>query len=133
VVPAVPTTVRIQLQTTPENATLLIDGATVGNPYDQTVSKSGKHHVRVQAPGYRESEITLNFDRDRDLSVRLQKIRTARSARRSPPPAASAPVARPTTPVLSIRPSAPEKRAPAKPAPAKAPAKGAGFVSESPY
>ena len=136
VTPVVSATVRIQLQTTPENATLLIDGATVGNPYDQMVSKSGKHHVRVAAPGYRESEITLNFDRDRDLSVRLQKLRTARTtrtARRSAPPAPSVPVTRPTTPVLSIRPSAPEKHAPAKPAPAKAPAKGAGFVSESPY
>jgi hypothetical protein len=135
--PAEPATVRIQLQTTPETATLLIDGATVGNPYDQRLPKSGKHRVRVQAPGYRESDITLNFDRDRDLSVRLQKLR-GRAARRSAPassvaaPRPAAPAA-PPPPVLSIKPAAPEKHAPAKAAPAKTPPKGAGFVSESPY
>jgi hypothetical protein len=123
-------TVRIQLQASPANASLTIDGAPISNPFDQVVEKSGKHRIRAEAPGYRETEFTLNFDRHRDLSLRLQKLRVPRkpAARRHAPARASAPAREAT------RSSAQPVPAPAQSKPAAKPAaKGAGFVSESPY
>jgi len=127
-------TVRIQLKTVPASATLLIDGTSVANPFDVVVEKSGKHRVQAQAPGYRESDFTLNFDRPRDLSLRLQKVRVVRkqAARRAAP--ARAPAASREPAKFSVRPAPDPTPEPSKPAPvAPKPAKGAGFVSESPY
>jgi hypothetical protein len=128
------TKVRIQLRTTPATATLLIDDTPVANPFDQSVEKSGKHRVRAEAEGYRETDFTLNFDRNRDLSLRLQKIRVARkpAARRAAIPLrAKAPARQREREREVARPSAQPVPAPT-PAPAAKP-KGAGFVSESPY
>jgi hypothetical protein len=131
--------VRIQLKTVPTSATLLIDGNPVANPFDQVVAESGKHRVQASAQGYRESDFTLSFDRPRDLALRLQKVRGVRkpAVRRAVSRASATPARAPTTASrepakLVVRPIPDEP--PAKPAPvAPKPAKGAGFVSESPY
>jgi nicotinate-nucleotide--dimethylbenzimidazole phosphoribosyltransferase len=132
-------TVRIQLKTVPTSATLLIDGTKVANPFDAMLEKSGNHRIQAEAPGYRESDFTLNFDRPRDLSLRLQKVRPVRkparraAATRAPAPA-RAPAPSREAAKFSVRPAAEPPAEPAKPAPAAPkPAKGAGFVSESPY
>ncbi|HMI90808.1 MAG TPA: hypothetical protein VK509_05560 [Polyangiales bacterium] len=133
-VPAQATTVRIQLKTVPTSATLLIDGTPVANPFDVAVAKSGKHRVQAEAPGYRETDFTLNFDRPRDLSLRLQKVRVARKAAARRAAAARAPVSNREPAKFSVRPTSDPTPEPVKPAPvAPKPAKGAGFVSESPY
>ena len=132
--PATASSVRIQLKTTPSDATLTIDDAMVANPFDQTVAQSGKHRIRAEAPGYRETDFTLSFDRPRDLSLRLTKLRVARKP--APKRAAARPAAESARQRASSRPRAEPvpALAPSKPAPAPAkPAKGAGFVTESPY
>ena len=134
--PARADTVRIQLKTVPTSATLLLDGTPVANPFDVVVEKSGKHRVQAQAAGYRESDFTLNFDRPRDLSLRLQKVRVVRKQAARRAAAARAPVVSREPAKFSVRPAPeptpatePPKAAPVAPKPAK----GAGFVSESPY
>jgi hypothetical protein len=108
-----PRTVRLRIATNPEDAELLLDGEAVGNPYDADVPKGGKHRLRATAPGHRSRELTVAFDRDRSVALRLDKVAAPK------PKAAAKP--RPTTPRATSVSSTPSS------------SKGAGFVTESPY
>jgi S-DNA-T family DNA segregation ATPase FtsK/SpoIIIE len=123
-------TVRIRLTTSPKDATLSIDGITVPNPYDQLLPKGGKHRVTASAPDHETREQMVDFERRRDLVLRLPRVRAPRPA--AEPRPIPAPVAKAPPPP---RPAAPKPavRAPKKASPAEGPAKGAAFVSESPY
>jgi hypothetical protein len=119
--PRAPVTVHMQIAARPSHARMTLDGSPIPNPFEADVIKGGKHRLQAHADGHRSSDITVNFDRDRDITLKLDPIATptarpkkARRARPAAQPAASAPK-------------------PARPAAEAAPARGAGFVSESPY
>jgi hypothetical protein len=111
----------MQIAARPSQARMTLDGSPIPNPFEADVIKGGKHRLQAHADGHRSSDITVNFDRNRDLTLKLDPIaapaarpKKARRARAVTQPAASAPK-------------------PARPAPTPAPTRGAGFVSESPY
>jgi hypothetical protein len=119
--PRAPVTVHMQIAARPSRARMTLDGSPIPNPFEADVIKGGKHRLQAHADGHRSADITVNFDRNRDLTLKLDPIATptarpkkARRARPATQPAASTP-------------------RPGKPAAEAAPARGAGFVSESPY
>lgn len=101
--------VHVRVETDPPDATLLLDGKPIANPFDTDVPRSGEHRVEARAPGHVSRALTVDFASDRRLELKLKR-RPARAARRARP--------------------APRKPR-AHPAPSKS--TGAGFVSEDPY
>jgi hypothetical protein len=131
--PAAPLpTVRVQIETSPADAQLTIDGVQVPNPFDQQLPKgSDKHRIAASSAGHESREQLVGFERKRDLMLRLKALPAPVVAKPTPSPA-PAPVAKPTRTPRPAR-SAPVKTA-KKPAAAPEPSrKGAAFVSESPY
>jgi len=119
--PVEPATVHIQILARPKHARLTLDGSPIPNPFEADVVKGGKHRVQAHADGHRSNDLTISFDRDRDLELKLDAIGAAgRPKKARNRTRASAQQANP----------APK---PAKAAAETAPARGAGFVSESPY
>jgi hypothetical protein len=114
-----PATVRIRISASPAQAALTLDGETIPNPFEADVVKgAGKHRVQASAPGRRSSDVTVKFDQDRVVELKLSEVRTAaaRPRRQRPPRTTAAP---PRTPRV---PNAQQEST-----------RGAGFVSESPY
>jgi hypothetical protein len=116
-----PATVHVQILARPKHARLTLDGSQIPNPFEADVVKGGKHRVQAHADGHRSSDLTISFDRDRDLELKLDPIGAAARAKKAR-----------TRTRASAQQASPAPR-PAKPAAATAPARGAGFVSESPY
>jgi hypothetical protein len=113
-----PATVRVRISATPAQAALTLDGETIPNPFEADVVKGGKHRVQATAPGRRSADVTLKFDQDRVLELKLAEPRAASTKQRRPRPPRAA--AAPRTPRPAPSPTTDSNR-------------GAGFVSESPY
>jgi len=114
-----PATVHVRISAVPSQAALTLDGETIPNPFEADMVKGGKHRVQASAPGRRSADVTLKFDQNRVLELKLAEVRTAAAkSRRQRPTRANAP---PRTP------------RPASSSPAADSTRGAGFVSESPY
>jgi hypothetical protein len=127
-----PEDVRVHISATPGSARIVYDGNSVSNPYDAHAAKGEHHRVQVEAPGHAPRDITLSFERDQKLTVKLDRTHPAPAAHAPAPVAvkASAPAHAASAPehaTLTITPR------PATPTPKPGAGKGAGFVSESPY
>jgi hypothetical protein len=128
--------VHVRVTATPGSAHILLDGQAVSNPYDAHAPAGERHRLQVEAPGHNARDITIGFERDQKLTIKLERARPPVAARPAAParPAAAraqAP-ARSTTPqVASSTMTITPRPAPAAPKPSGA--KGAGFVNESPY
>jgi hypothetical protein len=124
-----PTLVHIRVATDPQDAELSLDGARVPNPFETGMPKSGKHRLLARAPGYHSDDLSINFDRDQQVTLRLDRARTPKPSRAaiSPPPAVVS--------TRAHRPAPPARQAAPPPAPTTrtSSTKGAGFVTESPY
>jgi eukaryotic-like serine/threonine-protein kinase len=120
-----PETVRINLRTVPEEATIRIDeGPALASPYvGQVLSTTNPRVIEVSAEGYVSERRTVTFDRDQELLMQLEPIpgkaqpRTARD-RRNPrgrtEPAAAQPV-NPVQPVGTVATEPVMERRPKKP------------------
>jgi hypothetical protein len=120
---------RIRVTSVPEDAELTLDGSRVPNPFDTGMPRGGKHRIHAQAAGYHSKDLTLNFDRDQEVAIRLDRRETKPT--RVVAPAKTLAVTRPRRPPPPAAPpraTFPPYRRPAPPA-----TKGAGFVTESPY
>jgi serine/threonine-protein kinase len=85
-------TVRVQLAATPPNATLLLDGKKVDNPFAGDLpADSATHLVRAEAPGYAAAFTDIALDRDVILVLPLATAKAAASPRRAPAIALPAP------------------------------------------
>lgn len=121
---AEPRTVRMHISARPSSAHITLDGSAIPNPFEADMIRGGKHRVKAHADGYRSADVMLSFDRDRDLDLVLDPIVAAR-----PRPRPKARKAR----VQSAAADAPSPATRAAPAAESNAARGAGFVSESPY
>jgi hypothetical protein len=142
--PAPPAEVHVRIAAAPSSARITMDGSTVSNPFDAHAPRGEHHRLQVEAPGHAPRDITLAFERDQKLTVKLERERAAQPARVSHPPAPkpSAPAhAAPAQLAITPRP-APISPPPAQltitprsvpPTPKPSTGKGAGFVNESPY
>jgi hypothetical protein len=108
--PPGPTTVHVRISAVPKHAEITLDGRAIPNPFEADVVASGKHRVEASALGHRSADVTIAFDQDQKLALRLERV--------SP--------AKPRTKPERTRPTR------TKPAPEQT-NRGAGFVSESPY
>jgi hypothetical protein len=114
-----PATIRVDIAASPAGAQLSIDGERVTNPFEARAPKGGRHRVLAEAPGHRTRDLTLEYNRDQHLDIKLERLAAAKR------PATPAPAARTRAAAAPAHRSQPS-------APSAAP-KGAGFVSESPY
>jgi serine/threonine protein kinase len=82
-VPARAATIQLSIQATPVDATILFDGATVGNPFvGRFVRDAVEHRLQVARAGYVPSNRVVRFDDGNvDLDVTLEP-----SAAEAPPP-----------------------------------------------
>ena len=71
----VPTTVHVQIATSPARAVLFVEGRRVENPYYGTARGGGTLRVTARAPGYRRRQLDVKLDRDRALAITLPRIR----------------------------------------------------------
>jgi hypothetical protein len=104
-----PETVRINLRTVPEDATIRIDdGPELASPYvGQVLSTTNPRVIQVSAEGYVSERRTVTFDRDQELLMQLEPIpgkAPPRAGRdRKPSRGRTEPVAAPqTTPVQPV-------------------------------
>jgi len=79
----VPATIRVHIRATPLEASVLLDGVKVAAPFEGSFRRdSALHHVEVVAPGYRSAKEFVAFDRDREVSIQLERASsTNRGAR----------------------------------------------------
>jgi hypothetical protein len=96
----------LQVRAEPSQAALQLDGDPVPNPYESVLPRGERHVLQASAPGYEPQSVALTLTRNREVLFRLERVRPTR------------------------RPAA---KRPAEARPAAKPAKGAGFVDESPY
>jgi serine/threonine-protein kinase len=81
---AMPSTVRLEVQTDPQGASVLLDG----QPFDPTKDLAkgpSSHRLTVSAPGYEARTLDVVFDRDQSLSVALRPDATAAPAAHAAP------------------------------------------------
>jgi serine/threonine protein kinase len=96
-----PETVRINLRTVPEDATIRIDdGPELASPYvGQVLSTTNPRVIQVSAEGYVSERRTVTFDRDQELLMQLEPIpgkpQPARAGVRRNPRGRTDPVAAP--------------------------------------
>jgi serine/threonine-protein kinase len=91
--------ITLVLRATPNRARLSLDGVLLeGNPHTLTAPPDGsRHQVRAEAPGYRGSEAEVVYDRDRTVTLDLQKLsRQKMPVPLVPKPTASVPEKTPT-------------------------------------
>lgn len=90
-----PGPIRVSVRVEPSNAVLELDGQPVSPPFDLTVPRDLESHIlTVSAPGYQPLEQTVRFDRDLNVSLRLDREVAregvepvvVRRPRRPPPP-----------------------------------------------
>ena len=109
--PAAPATGKLQVRSNPSGASVTLNGAWRGRtPLALDDLAFGNYVVRVVSPGYdvAREDITLSSAAATgNISVRLQRQRTAAATKPAPPPRQQAPPARSTTP--SAAPSAPAR------------------------
>lgn len=133
--PPPPKEVHVRVSAAPGSAQILLDGKAVSNPYDAHAPVGERHRLQVEAPGHTARDITLGFERDQKLTIKLERVHAPVAARSAParPTARAQAQARPSTPppVASSTMTITPRPAPAAPKPSGA--KGAGFVNESPY
>ncbi len=86
-----PDTVKIQVQTDPDRATVLLDG----QPFDPSARlprDSSTHRLSIAAPGYEPRNVDVVLDDDHSLSVALRQVSPkAPIGRTQPAPPAPAP------------------------------------------
>jgi hypothetical protein len=72
--PARAATIQLSIQATPVDATILFDGATVGNPFMGTFARDAvEHRLQVARAGYVPSNRVVRFDDGNvDLDVTLE-------------------------------------------------------------
>ncbi|MFW5920303.1 MAG: hypothetical protein ACOCUS_00585 [Polyangiales bacterium] len=81
---AEPATVQVTLRTVPADATLLVDGTKVANPYDVELEHSdAEHRVVARKSGYETAQATLAFDQDVSETLELERKRAPRAERSS--------------------------------------------------
>lgn len=83
------TVVHVAIRVEPEGAELELDGKRLSPPYELTVPRDAEEHtLLVSAPGYDELEQVVTFDRDLQVSLRLDRrassAPTVRRVRRTP-------------------------------------------------
>lgn len=121
-----PTSVRLEVNVSPAEASITLDGASLGaNPYvGVVISDAAIHELEVTAEGYQPLRQRLTFDRDVILRLHLQPRRRSSGAVSSasssrgrerdrpavapaePGPPAAKPVATPAAPAAEARPDA---------------------------
>jgi serine/threonine-protein kinase len=95
-VAAAPATSHVRIHATPAAATVLLDDAPVGNPFDGEFPRSSvRHRLEVRAPGFRSDSRWLTFESDAELSVALEKGAGAHEHRDAHKPAAAVELPRP--------------------------------------
>jgi hypothetical protein len=67
------TTVRLTVRTTPESATLLVDGEPQSLPYQGRVTRGASVHVLARAPGFIDYDRTMAVDEDTNLDIGLSR------------------------------------------------------------
>jgi hypothetical protein len=72
--------VHIQIRTRPADAQLTMDGRPVTNPFDARVFPSGEHRLIASKEGYEDHTASLRFDRNRSVTLTLQRARTSTAA-----------------------------------------------------
>jgi hypothetical protein len=125
-----PVLVHVRVTTSPDDAQLSLDGSPVPNPFDTSMPQGGKHRVVAHADGYHSDTLTLSFDRDQTVAIRLDKLKPTKPRR------APTPTSKPAVVATHTRRPVPPPRRIAAPAPSTSrgpTTKGAGFVTESPY
>jgi serine/threonine-protein kinase len=73
--PSIPTTVKLQVQTDPEGATILLDGQPF-DPAKEQPRDSAKHQLSISAPGFETRTLDVSFDKDQSLSAALRPAAT---------------------------------------------------------
>jgi serine/threonine protein kinase len=108
------TIVEMNIDVTPREATIFLDGVASGqSPFHTSVRKDGAlHEVRASAPGFMTHVRTLSFDRSVNLQIALERSP-------QPPPA---PSAQATTPAAQAAPHRAASAANGVPAPSSGPA-----------
>jgi hypothetical protein len=76
--PGLRDTVRIRIAAEPAHARIKLDGKRVQNPYDARKPKGGRHRVLIEAKGRVPRDLTLDYQRDENIRVKLQTLPTAR-------------------------------------------------------
>jgi serine/threonine protein kinase len=72
--PPLPAAVRIRIGTVPSVAELTLDGAPLNNPFSDQLARSDMRHMIIaKAPGYRPASQLVTFDRDRELTLTLER------------------------------------------------------------
>lgn len=126
-----PDMVRVRVTVVPLTASVQFDGKTVYPPLETTVVRGTTHVIQVAASGYESEQTRLDFFRDQNVHIELQRARFAPPPRPAPAPRVAdrpAPAPRVAT-RPAPRPAAPR---PTKQRPASRPA-GSGFVTDNPY
>lgn len=69
--------ITISVSTVPRTARIYVDNAAVrGNPFEGDFPPDGlSHRIRAEAPGYRPAAKVVVFDGDREVNIRLRRIR----------------------------------------------------------
>lgn len=116
---AAPPLVGVTITVQPAEASLLLNGEEVSNPYQGQFEQGSSHALLAKADGYVDRELKLRFDKPRDVNVKLK----AKALAQTKPRAAK-------RPARAVRPARAETRRPAKKATAE---KGAGFITDNPY
>jgi len=81
---ATDSTVLLKISAVPAEATILIDGAKVSNPYEGKFTKSDVNRtITVSATGYEEKTEMLALNKDIELSYELDKDRPTSGGRHS--------------------------------------------------
>lgn len=135
--PTAPTSVRLEVNVSPAEASITLDGASLGaNPYvGVVISDAAIHELEVTAEGYQPLRQRLTFDRDVILRLHLQPRRRSSSAVSAAPVARSRErerqVAEPpeSKPVVAVKPVAPTPT----PAPEARPDSGKRTIDTTPF
>ncbi len=129
--PAPPKTVRLRVATEPRQATLLLNGAAVTNPFDARLPLAGTYQLEARAPGHEPAQRTISLAREERISLVLTRV-LARAVTHAPPTPTRPTIARAEARIRPVAHRAPPPTARAsRPKPAKS--QGAGFVADSPY
>ena len=120
--PPEPPQVHVVVRTVPANATLLVDGARVGNPYDARLAQGGTLQAQASANGFQPASEQVEIDRDRTVVLRLRAV-----------PRETPPVAAPST--MTTRQTRQTRQASSRMTSAmmRTSMRGAGFVTDNPY
>lgn len=134
--PAAPTSVRLEVNVSPAEASITLDGASLGaNPYvGVVISDAAIHELEVTAEGYQPLRQRLTFDRDVILRLHLQPRRRTSSAVSAAPVPRSRERVRPAVEAPEPRPVAAVEPAPTPaPVPEVKPDSGKRTIDSSPF